>query len=94
VAALRTGLRPVWQLAWPLIVAELGWMLQGVVDLMMAGPLGAADSRNSRKTLVNGVCLSLALTPVVMVALWATIPRDPPTDSIFAFAFLLVILDR
>ena len=32
----------MWALAWPLVVAELGWMLQGAVDLVMAGPLGAA----------------------------------------------------
>ena len=39
---VRSELRPMWQLAWPLVAAELGWMLQGTADLIMAGPLGAA----------------------------------------------------
>jgi multidrug resistance protein, MATE family len=38
----RKELRPMWALAWPLAVAELGWMLQGLIDLIMAGPLGPA----------------------------------------------------
>lgn len=42
MASLKSELRPMWALAWPLVVAELGWMLQGTVDLVMAGPLGAA----------------------------------------------------
>jgi MATE family multidrug resistance protein len=29
-------------LAWPLALAELGWMAQGLIDLIMAGPLGPA----------------------------------------------------
>ena len=32
----------MWRLAWPLVLAELGWMAQGTVDLIMAGPLGPA----------------------------------------------------
>jgi len=28
------------QLAWPVVLAELGWMLQGIVDVMMVGRLG------------------------------------------------------
>lgn len=114
----------MWQLAWPLIVAELGWMSQNVIDLIMAGPLGAAaigggtlantlfwpiavsgtavllgmdtlvahafgaaDRQDTRRTLVNGIWLSLALTPVVMGALWATIPvmhRVGTNPSVFA----------
>jgi len=42
MADLRGELRPMWSLAWPLAVAELGWMLQGLIDLIMAGPLGPA----------------------------------------------------
>ena len=101
----------MWALAWPLVVAELGWMLQGAVDLVMAGPLGAAaigactlgnmvfypvavcgtgvllgmdtlvaqsfgaeDLRDCRKTLVNGVWLSLVLTPPLIAILWALMP--------------------
>jgi MATE family multidrug resistance protein len=111
MANLKSELRPMWALAWPLVVAELGWMLQGSVDLVMAGPLGAAaigagtlgnmlfypvavcgtgvllgmdtlvaqsfgaeDLRDCRKTLVNGIWLSLALTPPLIAILWALIP--------------------
>ncbi|PWU07112.1 MAG: MATE family efflux transporter [Terriglobia bacterium] len=38
----RKELRPMWALAWPLALAELGWMAQGLIDLIMAGRLGAA----------------------------------------------------
>jgi multidrug resistance protein, MATE family len=111
MANLKSELRPMWALAWPLVVAELGWMLQGAVDLVMSGPLGAAaigactlgnmlfypvavcgtgvllgmdtlvaqsfgaeDLRDCRKTLVNGIWLSLVLTPPLIAILWALIP--------------------
>jgi multidrug resistance protein, MATE family len=111
MANLKSELRPMWALAWPLVVAELGWMLQGAVDLVMAGPLGAAamgactlgnmlfypvavcgtgvllgmdtlvaqsfgaeDLGDCHKTLINGVWLSLALTPPLIAILWALIP--------------------
>ncbi|HJT86754.1 MAG TPA: hypothetical protein VJ732_02835, partial [Bryobacteraceae bacterium] len=38
---LRGELRPMLRLAGPLVLAELGWMTQGVIDLVMAGRLGA-----------------------------------------------------
>jgi MATE family multidrug resistance protein len=41
LAELRHEFRPMLRLAAPLAVAELGWMLMGIVDTMMAGPLGA-----------------------------------------------------
>jgi MATE family multidrug resistance protein len=37
----RTELRAMLRLAWPVVLAELGWMLQGVVDVIMVGRLGA-----------------------------------------------------
>ncbi len=47
-AALRTAapswrreLRPLGRLAWPVILAEIGWMAMGIVDTLMVGPLGA-----------------------------------------------------
>ena len=98
-------------LAWPLALAELGWMAQGLIDLIMAGPLGpaamgagslanmlfypiaicgtglllgmdtlvaqafgAADPRDCRRTLVNGVWLSVGLTPPLTLAIWGVIP--------------------
>lgn len=38
-SALRTEVRAMLQVAGPLVAAELGWMLQGVVDTMMVGRL-------------------------------------------------------
>ncbi len=35
--AVRRDLLPTLRLAWPVIVAELGWMLMGVVDTVMVG---------------------------------------------------------
>jgi len=98
-------------LAWPLALAELGWMAQGAVDLIMAGPLGPAaigagslanmlfypiaisgtglllgmdtlvaqsfgaeDPRDCRRTLVNGLWISLVLTPPLALAIWSMIP--------------------
>ena len=29
-------------LAWPVILAEIGWVLMGIVDTMVVGPLGPA----------------------------------------------------
>jgi multidrug resistance protein, MATE family len=40
--SLKAEFRPMWRLAAPLAVAELGWMAMGIVDTIMAGPLGPA----------------------------------------------------
>jgi len=39
IAAIRGDLLPTLRLAWPVIVAELGWMFMGVVDTIMVGRL-------------------------------------------------------
>ena len=39
---LRREFRPMLHLAAPLVIAELGWMFMGIVDTVMAGPLGPA----------------------------------------------------
>ena len=39
---LRAEFRPMLALAAPLALAELGWMIMGIVDTIMAGQLGAA----------------------------------------------------
>jgi MATE family multidrug resistance protein len=36
----RHELRPLGTLAWPVILAEIGWMAMGIVDTLMVGPLG------------------------------------------------------
>ena len=42
IADLRREFRPMLRLAAPLALAELGWMAMGIVDTIMAGPLGPA----------------------------------------------------
>src|SRR5436190_3556295 len=42
IADLRREFRPMLRLAAPLALAELGWMAMGIVDTVMAGPLGPA----------------------------------------------------
>jgi MATE family multidrug resistance protein len=39
-ASWRSELRPLGRLAWPVILAEIGWMAMGIVDTLMVGPLG------------------------------------------------------
>src|SRR5205085_6821782 len=42
IADLRREFHPMLRLAAPLALAELGWMAMGIVDTIMAGPLGPA----------------------------------------------------
>jgi MATE family multidrug resistance protein len=42
LADIRREFHPMLRLAAPLAVAELGWMFMGIVDTLMAGPLGPA----------------------------------------------------
>jgi MATE family multidrug resistance protein len=101
----------VLRLAAPLALTELGWMLMGIVDTIMAGRLnatavgagslgnmlfypiaisgvglllgmdtlvaqsfGAGDRSDCRRSLVNGIWLSLAAAPLPVAALLASIP--------------------
>jgi MATE family, multidrug efflux pump len=38
---LRGEFRPLWQLAWPLVLANLGWIAMGIVDTIMVGRVSA-----------------------------------------------------
>lgn len=95
----------------PLVVAELGWMAMGVVDTIMAGPLGAGavgagslghmlfypvvtwgigvllgmdtlvaqsfgakNLQDTRHTLVNGVWLALAASPLLALVVLSLVP--------------------
>jgi MATE family multidrug resistance protein len=42
VASVSSEAKPLLKLALPIIQAEMGWMLMGIVDTLMVGPLGAA----------------------------------------------------
>jgi len=111
LADVRRELRPMLRMAAPLALAELGWMAMGIVDTIMAGPLGPAavgagilgnmvfyplamsftglllgmdtlvsqafgarDPQDCRRTLVNGVWLAVALTPVTVALTMGSIP--------------------
>ncbi len=39
---LKLEFRPMFELAWPLVLANLGWMSMGIVDTMMVGRVSAA----------------------------------------------------
>lgn len=39
---MRAELRAMLALAWPVILAEIGWVLMGIVDTVIVGPLGPA----------------------------------------------------
>ena len=39
---MRAELRAMLSLAWPVVIAEMGWIAMGIVDTIMVGPLGAA----------------------------------------------------
>jgi MATE family multidrug resistance protein len=39
---MRRELRAMASLAWPVILAEIGWVLMGIVDTIIVGPLGPA----------------------------------------------------
>jgi len=34
---LRSEFRPMFKLAWPVVLSEIGWMMMGVVDTIMVG---------------------------------------------------------
>ena len=46
-------------LAWPVILAEIGWVLMGVVDTIFVGPLGPA--------VIGGVGFGSTLFFAIMV---------------------------
>jgi MATE family multidrug resistance protein len=111
--ALRQEFRPMVRLAAPLVAAEIGWMLMGIVDTMMVGRLpdsaasigavslghalfivlgltgaglllgmdtlvaqsfGAGRVADCHHSLLNGVYLAAAMTPLLMAAGWLSFP--------------------
>ena len=59
IVKLPTELLPLFKLAGPVILAELGWMGMGIVDTMMVGPLGPAAI--GATGLGSGVFTSIAI---------------------------------
>jgi MATE family, multidrug efflux pump len=108
---MRQEIGPMLRLAAPLALTELGWMIMGVVDTIMAGRLnatavgagtlgnmlfypvaiagtgvllgmdtlvsqsfGAGDARDCRRSLVNGMWLAAAASPVICAVLLLLLP--------------------
>jgi len=113
ISILRKELRPTIRLAFPLVLAELGWMSMAIVDTVMVGHLpdsanamgavslgsnlfvvlalfgggllmgldtlvsqafGAGQREDCHRSLINGVYMSIALTPILAAPVWL-LPR-------------------
>src|SRR5579871_1432159 len=79
----RREFRPMLRLAAPLALAELGWIAQGVIDLIMAGPLGpAAIGAGSLANMlfypiaISGTGLLLGMDTLVAQSFGASDDRD------------------
>src|SRR5215471_4450904 len=59
-------------LFFPVVVSATGLLLG--MDTLVSQAFGACDDEDCRRTLINGLWLSLAISPAVMAALLATIP--------------------
>ena len=57
---------------YPIVIAGTGMLLG--MDTLVAQAFGAQDLRDCRRTLINGLWLALALTPVVTLPLWGMLP--------------------
>ena len=59
IGAIGAELRPLGQLAWPVVLAEIGWMAMGIVDTLMVGPAGPPRSAaaGSAAAFLRGRCL-------------------------------------
>src|SRR3954462_11313265 len=75
---LRLEFRPMFVLAVPVVMAELGWITMGLVDTLMVGRMGpeAIGAVGSGSSLFMGVCifarcLLLGLDPLVSHAFGA-----------------------
>ncbi|HLY20086.1 MAG TPA: MATE family efflux transporter [Bryobacteraceae bacterium] len=77
---VRREWRPLLKLAWPLVIAELGWMAMGIIDTMMVGRLPDSAVAIGAVSLgsilfftctIFGGCLLLGLDTVVSQAFGA-----------------------
>ncbi len=124
--SVRRELRPMFGLATPLALAELGWMSMGFVDILMAGRLGPAaigagslgnmlffpiaicgtgmlmgldtvisqaygakNLQDCRRSLINGLWMSLGIAPLVAAALLAALAAARATGANPAVTALL-----
>jgi multidrug resistance protein, MATE family len=61
LAILRKELRPTFRLAFPLVLAELGWMSMAIVDTVMVGHLPNSADAIGAVSLGSGLFIVLAL---------------------------------
>ncbi len=113
VENLRAEIRPMVRLAAPLVLAEIGWVMMGIVDTVMVGRLtngteaigatsignvlfyvigifgsglllgldtlvshafGAGRVEDCHRSLLNGIYLVMAVTPMLMGVMWLLVP--------------------
>src|SRR5262245_45606575 len=60
-ADFRKEVRPMIQLAWPLVAAELGWEAMHVVDTMMLGRLPESAVAIGASSIANVLFIAIAL---------------------------------
>lgn len=59
--SVREEIRPMLRLAWPLVLAELGWSFMGIVDTMMVGRLPASAISIGAASLGNALGIAIGL---------------------------------
>jgi len=59
LSSLQQEFRPMFRLAVPVVLAELGWMTMGIADTLMVGPIGPAaiGAVGVSTSLFMGVCI-------------------------------------
>ncbi len=75
---LKNHIQSTFQLAYPVVIGQLGIIMMGVVDSLMVGKLGAAPLAAASLgnglafiVLIIGIGVSLAVTPLVAIAVGA-----------------------
>ena len=93
----RGDIRETVKLAYPVVIGQLGHMMMGVVDSMMVGrvgavPLAAASLANALffLILVFGIGISMALSPIIAMALGAG--KDEECGIIFRQGILVHLM--
>jgi MATE family multidrug resistance protein len=83
MTSLKKHIKSTIQLAYPVIIGQLGIIMMGVVDSLMVGKIGAAPlaaaSLGNGMTfiiLIIGIGVSLAITPLVAIAVGAGNKND------------------
>ena len=92
--SLRQHIKETIRLAWPVSVAQLGWVAMSIVDTIMVGKIGpdpiaaaALGSGFFNVVYVLGLGVSLGATPLVAIAVGARNTKS--ARAIFEQSFLL-----